>query len=104
MEAAHLLKDNHVTILERGSTTTLAKNGLYSFNADLARVASSRASDGATGRPRRDPEEGQGCQRQRPTLKAAKFDRHQLDDCTTGAICVRNTFGKLTSIGSHVRS
>ena len=39
VEADTLFKDNHIAILERGSTTTLAKNGLYSFNADLARVA-----------------------------------------------------------------
>src|SRR5215813_13053051 len=39
VEADDLLKENHVTILSRGATTTLVKNGLYSFNADLGVVS-----------------------------------------------------------------
>jgi hypothetical protein len=80
VEADTLFKDNHVTILERGSTTTLAKNGLYSFNADLARVAvydgeATVQQDDHTVTVKKGKDVNVGSQ-----LKAVKFDRNQMDD------------------------
>jgi hypothetical protein len=39
VEATDIYKDNHIQILNHGVTTTLDKNGLYSFKADQPQVA-----------------------------------------------------------------
>lgn len=80
VEADDLLKENHLTILSRGATTTLVKNGLYSFNADLGVVsvykgeASVREEDRTV-----TVKEGKDVNVSGP-LKAVKFDRKQVDD------------------------
>jgi hypothetical protein len=80
VEADTLFKDNHVSILERGSTTTLVKNGLYSFNADLARVAvydgeATVQQDDHTVTVKKGKDVNVGGQ-----LKVVKFDRNQVDE------------------------
>jgi hypothetical protein len=80
VEADTLFKDNHITILERGSTTTLAKNGLYSFNADSARVAvyegeAKVQENDRTVTLKKGHDVNLG-----GTSKVAKFDRNQVDD------------------------
>ncbi len=81
VEAAGLLKENRITILERGATTTLAKNGLYSFNADLGRVS---VYEGEATVQQNDHvltlKKGKDVNVTGPTLKAASFDRHQYDE------------------------
>ena len=37
VDVAELFKDNHIEILDSGSSTTLMKTGLYRFNADSPR-------------------------------------------------------------------
>jgi hypothetical protein len=80
VEAAGLLKENHVTVLEHGATTTLIKDGLYSFNADLGRVS---VYDGEAMVREEDHtvalKKGKDVNLGGP-LKAVKFDRHQMDD------------------------
>jgi hypothetical protein len=80
VEADTLFKETRVSIVERGSTTTLAKNGLYSFNADLARVAvydgeATVQQDDRTVTVKKGKDVNVGVQ-----LKVVKFDRHQADE------------------------
>jgi hypothetical protein len=80
VEADTLFKENHVAVLERGSTITLAKNGLYSFNADLARVAvyegeATVQQDDHTVTVKKGKDVNVG-----GPLKAVSFDRNQVDD------------------------
>jgi uncharacterized membrane protein YgcG len=80
VEATDLSKHNHITILEHGATTTLVKNGLYSFNADIARVS---VYDGEVTVQEDDHtvkvKKGKDVNLSEP-LKTAKFDRNQADD------------------------
>jgi hypothetical protein len=80
VEADALFKDSHITILEHGSTTTLVKNGLYSFNADLARVATYEGEakvqeDDRSVTVKKGHQVNVGA-----PLRVAKFDRNEVDD------------------------
>lgn len=81
VEVDDLLKDNHISVLNHGGSTTILKTGLYRFATDPAPIAA--VIDGKLevrlGESKR--EIGKGRQVViAPELKAEKFDRKKEDD------------------------
>jgi hypothetical protein len=81
IEAAGLLKDNNIQVLDHGATITLAKNGLYRFNADSTPTAA--VLDGKAmvqvGEKKIHLKKGRETVLSE-ALKAEKFDKKKEDD------------------------
>lgn len=81
VDVAELFKDNHIEILDSGSSTTLLKTGLYRFNADSPEVAvidgKARVQDGDS---HADIGKGKEVPIVSGKLHANKFDRKAEDD------------------------
>jgi len=79
VEATDLQKENHIQIADRGSVTTLEKNGLYRFDADRGEVA---VYDGKA-QVREDDRTvdlKKGKLTSVSALHPVKFDRNEMDD------------------------
>jgi hypothetical protein len=82
VEADQVEKENHLTVLDRGSSTLLEKHGIYEFNADNPMVAvyDGKAQVQADDRTK-DLWKGQEIVlTQNPKLKSKGFNPHKGDD------------------------
>ena len=79
VEATNLLQANHITIVNHGATTTLDKNGLYSFKSDQPQVAVYRGKvTVAEGDKHQDL--GKGREEDLAAMHVTKFDIKKGDD------------------------
>ncbi len=79
VEADDLMKSNNIQVTEKNATTTLDKNGIYAFNADLGQV---HVYDGKATVAENDQRVNLGRDRETSldNLHVQKFDKNQVDD------------------------